>query len=127
MSFNEKLRELRLQNELSQEKVAIKLDVATRTYNRYEAGTNYPSVEMLTRIATLFNVDISYLMDEKGEAVTVEKAQSSKLGKSSPKQLIKEIGVLFVGDELSETEKDALMEALLGTYWKAKKKIRKIE
>jgi len=71
MSFSVRLRELRLQNNLSQEKVAIKLDIATRTYVYYETGKRLPPVDLLTRIAKVFKVSISFHIDEQGE-YTVE-------------------------------------------------------
>jgi len=71
MSFHEKLKELRLQNNLSQEKVSRKLDIATRTYVYYETGQKFPSIDLLTQIAKVFNVSISFHIDAQGE-YTVE-------------------------------------------------------
>jgi len=71
MSFSTILRELRLQNNLSQEKIAIKLDIATRTYVYYETGKRLPSIDLLARIAKVFKVSISFLINEQGE-YTVE-------------------------------------------------------
>jgi len=71
MSFNEQLKELRLHNNLSQEKMSRKLDIVRRTYIYYETGEKFPSVELLTRIAKVFKVSISFHIDAKGE-YTVE-------------------------------------------------------
>jgi len=118
MPFNERLKELRLQNNLSQEKLARKLDIATRTYIYYETGKKYPSVALLTRMAEFFKVSISFLMDEQNNA----QAHEGKFGILRAKQLVEEISGLFAGGELSETDKDAVMEALQEVYWEAKKK-----
>lgn len=112
MSFNKKLKELRLQNKMSQEKLAIKLDIATSTYINYETGKKYPSVELLARMAKLFNVSIAFLMDEQNESIVNAKAQDGKCGKHRAEQLVEEIIGLLTGDKLSETEKDAVIEAL---------------
>jgi len=71
MAFNEQLKELRLLNNLSQEKMSRKLDIVTRTYIYYETGQKFPSVDLLTRIAKVFKVSISFHIDDKGE-YTVE-------------------------------------------------------
>ena len=71
MSFSEKLKELRLQHNLSQEKLSKKLDIATRTYIYYETGEKFPSIKLLTQIAKIFKVSITFHIDEQGE-YTVE-------------------------------------------------------
>ena len=118
MSFSIKLKELRLRNNLTQEQLARKLDITTRTVLMYEKGKNYPSVESLTKIANFFKVSISFLMNDQNEV----QAQWGKRERPGAKQLIEEISDLFSGGELSEAEKDAVMEAVQEAYWTAKKK-----
>ena len=108
MSFHKKLKELRLQNNLSQEKLAIKLDIATSTYIHYEKGHVYPSVEILIRIAKIFNVSTDFLLDEQYDVQT----QDDKRYNLEAKQLVNGIRGLFARSELSEEEKDALFDAL---------------
>ena len=114
--FRSKLRELRLQNDLSQEMLSRKLGIATRTVVMYEKGKSQPSIDMLTRMAELFNVSVSFLLDEQDE-----QKQERKYGKLGAQQLIEEISNLFAEGELSEAEKDAVMEKVQEAYWKAKK------
>jgi len=118
MPFSERLKELRLQNNLSQEKVAIKLKIATRTYIYYETGKRYPPVELLARMAEFFGVSISFLMDEQSEA----HAQEGNREKLGEQQLFEEFNHLLARSELSETEKYAVMVAAQEAYRKAKKK-----
>ena len=122
MSFHAKLKELRLRNSLSQEQLARKLNIVTRTYIYYEQGKKYPPVKILTRIAELFEVSISFLMDEQNELSTDAQVQELKYGTLRADKLVAEISSLFAGGELSETNKDAVMEALQEAYWAAKKK-----
>jgi len=117
-SFSTKLKELRLQNNLSQEKLARKLDIATGTYLFYEKGKRYPPVKLLAQMAEILNVSISFLVDEQNEA----QAQEGNLRKVETMQLVEEISGRLAGNELSETEKDAAMEALQEAYQKAKNK-----
>jgi len=110
MPFNSKLKELRLQNDLTQAQLARKLDMVTRTYIYYETGKRNPSAELLTRIAEFFSVSISFLVDEQNENIAQEK--DVKVKKLEVKQLVKEINSLFARNELSEIEKYALLKEL---------------
>ena len=114
MSFSMKLKELRLQNSLTQEQLARKINTTTRTYIFYETGKKYPPVDLLIRIAKFYKVSVSFLLDEDDEYGRCE-----KLG---AKQLVEQISDLFAGDELSETDKDNVMEALQEVYRNAKTK-----
>ena len=116
MSFNEKLKELRLRHNLSQENLSRKLNIATRTYIYYEKGEKYPSVELLIKMAHLFNVGICFLIGDHSETT-----QDCKCNKLETGQLVTEISNLFAGAELSDAEKDAVMEALQEAYQKARK------
>ena len=58
----ERIRNLRVDNDLTQQKVADYLHVKQNTYSQYEIGVlNYP-VEVLIKLALLYNVSIDYLV-----------------------------------------------------------------
>lgn len=61
MIFNERLRQLRIENGLTQEQAAAKLSMAYRNYQRLEAKDNTPNFANLLQIAGLFGVSIDYL------------------------------------------------------------------
>lgn len=72
-----KLREIRLQNGISQAKLAKTLGVARTTITNYESGESKPDIEMIMNIAKYFNVSTDYLLDfnqeqEKKEPEKVE-------------------------------------------------------
>ena len=69
MPFDKRLKELRLQNNLSQEQLSRNLDIATRTYIYYETGKKYPSVELLIRMAKFFKVCTSFLLGEQEDCI----------------------------------------------------------
>lgn len=62
MNLGEKLRELRLQKNLTQLDVANDLNISQQTYSRYEIG-RYPDIETLKMLAEYFNVSADYLLD----------------------------------------------------------------
>jgi len=60
-----KLKELRVQNNISQKSLADKLNICQATLSHWENGKYEPDVGTLMRIAKLFNVSIDYLIDSK--------------------------------------------------------------
>ena len=57
-----RLKELRKEHKISQQKLADHLDVARSTVAMWEVGPNQPDSEMLLRIADYFDVTIDYLL-----------------------------------------------------------------
>ena len=120
MSFNERLKELRLRHNLSQEKLSRKLNIVTRTYIYYEKGHRSPSLELLTRIAEFFKVSISYLLDEQSEFTVNAQEQEGKYENHDVDRLVDEVSRLFTRGDLSKIDKDAVMKAFQEAYWTAK-------
>ena len=69
MSFAEKLKQLRLQNNLTQEALGKRMNVSRSTIAGYETKNRQPSYEKLTALASLFRVPVDYLLDEEDEPV----------------------------------------------------------
>lgn len=61
MVFNERLKMLRMEAGMTQEKAAQALGVALRNYQRLEADGNTPNFGNLVQIAELFGVSMDYL------------------------------------------------------------------
>lgn len=62
MEFNEKLRQLRKENEMTQEQLAEKLFVSRTAISKWESGKGYPNLESLKSISTLFSISIDDLL-----------------------------------------------------------------
>lgn len=60
--FKERLRELRIEKELSQTKLAEKLGVDFRTISNWENGVRKPDIDTLVEIANFFEVSTDYLL-----------------------------------------------------------------
>ncbi len=56
------LKLLRLQNELSQDYVAKKLNVKQNTYSQYETGAREIPINALIILANLYDTSIDYLV-----------------------------------------------------------------
>lgn len=70
-----KLRDLREDNDLTQETVAKFLGTSQTMYARYERGANELPVRHLKKLCTLYNVSSDYLLDIKTD-------QKRKAGKT---------------------------------------------
>ena len=67
MTFAEKLKALRKQTGMSQEKLAEKLNVSRQAVTKWETDAGIPDVENLRAISALFNISIDELLsNEKG-------------------------------------------------------------
>ncbi|KMZ53450.1 helix-turn-helix domain-containing protein [Dorea sp. D27] len=75
MSFDKRLKALRLKNEMTQDYVARRLNVARSTIAGYETKNRQPSHEKLTALANLFHVSIDYLLEGE-ESITLTPSQS---------------------------------------------------
>lgn len=73
MSFARKLRILRAENNMTQQDVATRLNVARSTIAGYETKDRQPSHEKLTSLADLFHVTVDYLLED--ETIIIENSQ----------------------------------------------------
>ena len=62
LQFKEKLKELRIENKLSQQELAKKLNVSQRSISNWENGVREPDFETLILIARFFSVTTDYLL-----------------------------------------------------------------
>ncbi len=56
------LKELRVQNHMTQEQLGEKLDVTNKTISRWECGTYLPPVEMLKELSDLYGLTINEIV-----------------------------------------------------------------
>lgn len=59
------LKEIRKKKHLSQQKVAIDLNISREALSYYENGKREPSISMLIKMSQYFNVSIDYLITGK--------------------------------------------------------------
>lgn len=61
MKFNERLKQLRRQEGLTQRELAKSIEVGRTTISEYESGKIVPKQEGLLKLANYFNVSVDYL------------------------------------------------------------------
>ena len=60
--FTQRLKELRLENGMTQQQIASLLNIRQQSYTRYEYGTGEPSLQTLIKLADIFAVSTDYLL-----------------------------------------------------------------
>ena len=97
------LRELRKEQRITQEDLAEKLNVSSRTISRWETGSNMPDISLLIEIADFFDVIIPEIIngERKSEKMDEEvKEVAEKLSDYADAEkvnIIKEIRKLSIG------------------------------
>lgn len=71
MEFSEKLRELRIQKNISQSKLAADIHISRSAVAKWENGLGLPNDESLKMLAEYFSVSISDLMPDKTNSETL--------------------------------------------------------
>jgi len=63
--LGKRLKELRLENKLTQKQVAKKLNINSVTYLHYEKDQREPPLSLLADIAIFYDVSVDYLLGLK--------------------------------------------------------------
>ena len=64
MTFGEKLKKLRTDNELTQDELAEKIFVTRTAISKWETDKGYPSVDSLKQLSKLFHISIDELISD---------------------------------------------------------------
>lgn len=62
MNFSNQIKQLRKNRKINQEELAKIVDVGRTSVGKWENGNNYPTVEVLDKLATYFGVTTDYLL-----------------------------------------------------------------
>ena len=104
MSLGERIRQLRQQRGWSQAQLSKKLNIHQKQISGYERSIHVPSVELLIRMAELFNVSLDYIAFDDREEKTIAPIADREL-----MQAIQEI------DQLPAEDRDTI-KAVLNTF-----------
>ncbi|WP_251548844.1 helix-turn-helix domain-containing protein [Pumilibacter intestinalis] len=68
IDIGNKIKDLRNELQLSQKQIAEMLNIAQNTFSQIETNTRQPSLELLIKIAKLFQVSTDYILGLEDEA-----------------------------------------------------------
>lgn len=80
MTFTEKLRGLREDNDLTQTQVAEVLGTSQTMYARYERGANEMPIHHLITLCKYYNVSADYLLDTAPSKLRKQKKKPERAG-----------------------------------------------
>lgn len=120
MEFKERIVRLRKMRQLTQEELAKKIGVSTRTIQNYENGSNIPKKYTLKLMAEALEVEQSELASDEDLFVIDANESYGSRGRKSAQKLLDNAYALFAGGELSEKDKAAVLAALQDAYVEAK-------
>ena len=75
------LRELRKEKELTQEQLAEKFGVSSRSVSRWENGNTMPELGILVELAEFYEVDIKEIIDGERKSESMKKEEKETLRK----------------------------------------------
>ena len=70
MKIGELLRKLRNEKHLSQEQLAEKLNVSSRSVSRWENGNTMPDISLIIELADFYDIDIRELLNGERKSET---------------------------------------------------------
>ena len=75
MKIGELLRKLRNEKHLSQEQLAEKLNVSSRSVSRWENGNTMPDISLIIELADFYDIDIRELLNGERKSEKMDKEQ----------------------------------------------------
>lgn len=76
-----RIRELRIENTLSQEFIAKTMGLSRSNYSQIELGNQFPSYEILVKIAIFYNKSYEWILHGDNFAIKTSKNEKSKMDK----------------------------------------------
>ncbi len=82
MSFGSRLREIRIEKNISQKSVAMDIGISSNTISQYESNSRFPNEDLLKRLCTYYNISSDYLLgltDTKHTPFSKEEAKDKMM------------------------------------------------
>lgn len=121
-SLGEKLLRLRKEMKMTQDDVAKILGMSRTSFSKYENGNSAPPLQVLRKIASIYNVGLEYLIFDENTSIRLNDSQSEDENTSSvPVSKITELRPVekqIIGKYriLTDEEKKQLLEKLFPEY-----------
>ena len=114
-SIGERIKVLRKRKHWTQDELAHHLEVAPSSVGSYERGARQPTIENIIRMSKYFNVSIDYLLCQTDDERTL--TEFKKEDSKDIKEFLRDQSVMFNGLELSDGDKQRVMDILIGLFY----------
>ena len=122
MTFGEKLKTARKQAGLTQKELAQESQLSLRTIINYENGDRMPKQEKAYRqLARVLGITPESLKDENSDFIVEAENIYGGKGRKQAEEIIRSFRVAAAGGELDDDDLDFIKEAMMQTYWDAKR------
>ena len=126
MEFSDKIKAMRKAANLTQDGLAKKLEVTTRTLQKYEAGECLPQKSsIIFKLAELFEVEPSYFLGDKEDFFIEVGERYGTKAQRQAQLIIAETSALFAGGELESGDEEAFLKSITEIYFDSKEKAKK--
>ena len=126
MAFKDRLRDMRVQAEITKKGLASAVGITERSIQNYELGTRKPNnMEVVQKIADALHTTTEYLLGSEETFVIEAHEKGGAKSARDVNELVSEVTALFAGGTLDENAKEGVMAAINRAYWDAKKKNKK--
>ena len=123
MKFGEKVRILRNERKMSQTELGRMCGLSLRTIRNYEVDGRYPKKrEVYAKLAAALKCEVNFLLSEDEEFSVQAQPKTGYKGTKDVEELVADVSALFTGGDLSEKDKDSLIQVLQEAYWRSKKR-----
>lgn len=98
MKFNEKLRTLRENKNLSQEMLAQELNVARQTVSKWELGETTPEMDKLVKMSEIFEISLDDLIKDNETIISSTEGNNTNTQKLAGLviNILKGIGIFLI-------------------------------
>ena len=105
MTIGERIKHYRLQNQMTQEKLAVELNISFQAVSKWERNESLPDITLIARLAEILNVTCDALLTE-----------NSCFTESEIDAVICEASALYIGVHESYSQRIDLLEKALEKY-----------
>ncbi len=126
MAFSKKLKELREGKGLSQEELALKLNIPRSSITHYEnSDDRLPRKSRLLEIADFFNVSVDFLLSDAKKEIQLSKKEERDIARDLERTLEQldnsEDALMFDGEPIDDDTKELIRMSLEKSMRMAKK------
>ncbi|SKA89083.1 Helix-turn-helix [Clostridium sp. USBA 49] len=117
MNLGSTIKAYRLSKKITLKELAEKVGITASFLSDIENNKKQPSVETLGKLAEAFNIPLYMLFKDTSNEEISKKIDEKPLNQNS---FILQAEALFLSDNLTKEDKEAIFKDITDLYWKAK-------
>ena len=122
MTFGDKIRKLRKEKKMTQQKLDAMVGVSYRTIRTWEVDGRYPKQSNLyQKLADVFQCRVSYLMDDNETVCLGNDEPSEYSGAKQARQILEQVAALFASGTMTNEDKTIFMDEITRLYLASKR------